>query len=246
MSSAPLLLALTTATDACGAALWRDDRLVSELTLHRPRRHAERLTPLIRDVLTHGDAAPHELDAVALAAGPGSYTGLRIGASTAKGLVAATGAQLVAIPTLEALAETARPYAAAGDLLFPALRSRRREVYAAAYLLRDEALVPLFAAEALASDEAARRLGTLRSEHAPPRAWLLGEGAPRLHDALSEAERTTFRTVADALPSAGAVARLGVARWTAGTVEDAAAFEPRYLKPFHATPRRQSVFEGLS
>ena len=249
MSSSSLLLALTTATDACGVALWCDGSLLAEFELRRPRQHAERLIPLVRDALDHADPPPTALDALALVAGPGSYTGLRIGTSTAKGLAAATGATLVAVPTLKALAETARPYVETGTLLCPALHSRRGEVYAAAFEARDEALDEalddVFAAEAMESMEAAQRFQHLRAQHAGA-AWLIGAGTPRVAGALPEAERAAFRTVENAVPAAQSVARLGAARLAAGTVADAATFEPCYLKAFHTTPRRQSVFEGLS
>jgi tRNA threonylcarbamoyladenosine biosynthesis protein TsaB len=251
VSASPLLLALTTATDACGVALWREDRLQVELTLHRPRRHAERLVPLVRDVLAHGEARAADLDAVALATGPGSYTGLRIGASTAKGLCAATGAALVAVPTLRTLAEDALRFAAPGDVLCAALRSRRGEVYVAAFRRRGDALDAVLDAEASKTEAAAERLVTLiddlpSSPSLGRTVWVVGSGAPRLADAVPETERAALRVVKGVAPTAGAVARLGAARWSAGTVVDAASFEPHYLKPFHATPRRQSVFEGLS
>ena len=215
-----------------------------ELTLHRPRRHSERLAPLIRDALRHaGDALDaDDLDAVALAAGPGSYTGLRIGASTAKGLCAATGAALVPVPTLEALAEAHRGRAAPGDVLGAVLRSRRGEVYAAAFRCTDDdrALAPVFEAAALETDEAARRFeDLLRGEASAPgdaATWLLGSGAERVVEALPD-DVEAFRLCEEAFPSAAAVARCGAARFAAGTVADAAAFEPRYLKDVHATPR---------
>jgi tRNA threonylcarbamoyladenosine biosynthesis protein TsaB len=256
MPSSPLLLALTTATDACGVALWHDGGLVAEMTVHLPRRHGARLAPLIRDALAHsGGLDAQDLDAVALTAGPGSYTGLRIGASTAKGLCAATDAALAPVPTLEALAEAGRRpgcvapgCVAPGDVLGAVLRSRRGEVYAAAFRLQadgpaDDALTPVFEAEALETDEAAQRFEALRRDDDAPSGaiWLLGSGAGRVAGALPEED--AFRLRADALPTAAAVARLGVARGAAGTVADAAAFEPRYLKDFHATPRPGSVFE---
>lgn len=270
MPSSPPLLALTTATDACGVALWQDGRLQAELTLHRPRRHAERLVPLIRDALAHSGVEARDLGAVAVASGPGSYTGLRIGASTAKGLVAATGAALVAVPTLAALAEAARPWAAPGDLVCPVLRSRRGEVYVAAFRrgeaesrARNGVFRNVFEAAALESSEAAARVQAAWGERAPGgAAWLVGPGAARVAGALpgstdsgnansadahaGEEHQSLLRVVEEAAPTAGAVARLGAARQAAGTVEDAGAFEPRYLKDVHATPRRQSVFEGLS
>ncbi|PSQ99198.1 MAG: tRNA (adenosine(37)-N6)-threonylcarbamoyltransferase complex dimerization subunit type 1 TsaB, partial [Bacteroidetes bacterium QS_9_68_14] len=161
-ASSLLLLALTTATDACGVAVWQSEQLQSELTLHRPRRHGQRLVPLARDALAHAEADVGALDAVAVAAGPGSYTGLRIGASAAKGLCRATGAALMPVPTLGALAEAARPFAPQGTLLGAALASRRGEVYTAAFRCGGNALALLQAPEASESDEAAQQFRRLR------------------------------------------------------------------------------------
>jgi tRNA threonylcarbamoyladenosine biosynthesis protein TsaB len=250
-ASSPLLLALTTATDACGVAVWQSEQLQSELTLHRPRRHGQRLVPLARDALAHAEADADALDAVALAAGPGSYTGLRIGASGAKGLCRATGAALMPVPTLAALAEATRPFAPQDVLLGAALTSRRGEVYTATFRCEGNALAPLQASEALESDEAAQQFRRLlRAEPDARPLWLVGSGAGRVAEALdaSATERPAAQVVEKAWPTAGTVARLGAARLATGepAPADAPSFEPRYLKPVHAKPPRQSAFEGLS
>ncbi|ARA92600.1 tRNA (adenosine(37)-N6)-threonylcarbamoyltransferase complex dimerization subunit type 1 TsaB [Rhodothermaceae bacterium RA] len=238
------LLALETATDVCSAALTDGDRLLVEETLHRARLHAERLVLLIEDVLRHADLTPAALAAVAVSGGPGSYTGLRIGVSTAKGLAAATGAALVAVPSLEAQAAAVAPFAAAGDLILPAFNSRRDEVYLAAFR-RDDAgtLHPVGAPAALPVTAVP---DWLRDLPAGP-CWLAGEGAPRLAPALAQTDRLhRLVPLTAAGPAARHVARLGWARYAAGETEDLAAFEPRYLKDFVAKKPRASVFEKLS
>lgn len=249
MPASPLLLGITTATASFGAAVWQDETLQSELRLHRPRRHGARLVALVRDAMTHAEADRSALDAVALTVGPGSYTGLRIGASTAKGLCRTTGAALVPVPTLAALAEAARPFAPPGTLLGVVLASRRGEVYAAAFRCEDGALASAASPEALGSGEAARRFRDLQAEQGAESLWLVGSGVARVGDALEGdgTERPAAQLVENAWPTAGAVARLGAARLAAGIAPvDVATFEPRYLKPVHTTPRPQSVFEGLS
>ena len=136
------VLGLETAGETCGVAAFALDparrdgagRVVAEAYVRRPNQHAARLAPLVQTVLDAAGAAPADVAAVALSAGPGSYTGLRIGASLAKGFCEATGAALVAVCSLDALAEAARPAVLAGERLAAVFPSRRGEVYAALYL----------------------------------------------------------------------------------------------------------------
>lgn len=228
------ILALETATDTCSVALLEDDGLAAEAHLHRPRVHAERLTPLVCDVLEHASVAAEALDAVAVSEGPGSYTGLRIGVSTAKGWAVSTAAALVGVPTLEAVAAQATPWAVPGDVVCALLDARRDEVYAAAYRVGDGAELDTHAEVAALSVDALPDWlgdpgGTL---------WLLGDGAPKSRDVLERHVGSACRLVStnDALPSAAWVARRARPRFEAGTVADVAAFEPSYLKAFHGTP----------
>ncbi len=238
------LLALETATDVCGVALAQKGRVTVELTLHRPRRHAEWLVPLIGDALRYGGVAPGDLGAVAVSAGPGSYTGLRIGASTAKGLALATGALLCGVPTLEALAAACAPFAAEGDAVVAALDARRDEVYAASFRAgADGWPVPHREAAALAVSDLPEWLGPSGG-----RLWLTGPGAAKAAPALADDGRFEVRAMAEeaAAPSAAWVARLALRRTAQGAApDDVAAFEPFYLKSFTPTPRQGSAFDRL-
>src|SRR5690554_576977 len=98
------LLAIETATNVCSVAVAQSGRLRAEISLSRPRAHAEHLVPMIQDALRYADVRADQLQVVAVSSGPGSYTGLRIGVSTAKGLAEAVEAALVGVPTLMGLA----------------------------------------------------------------------------------------------------------------------------------------------
>ena len=232
-----MLLALETATDVCSVALFDEGRLVGLGEVLRPRAHAALLAPLVRDVLAQADRSTDAVRAVAVSAGPGSYTGLRIGASTAKGLAWVNDAALVAVPSLEALALGAQDVLVGGDLLVTAFRSRRDEVYAAAFRPGDGGLAPAAEAAALPLDALPTWLpdfeGTL---------WIAGEAGVLVADALSVESRvldpSRFR------PSAAHVGALGLMRLAAGGTVDVAAFEPDYLKDFVAE-RGGSIFERL-
>lgn len=238
------LLALDSSTDTCSVALLADGAVVAEFALYRPRAHSENLVPMIDDVLRYGGLRAAELDAVAVGRGPGSYTGLRIGASTAKGLAAATDARLVAVPSLEAVAAATAAHAEAGDLVCAAFDARRDEVYAAAYLVEaDRSVRPVDETIALTAEEAAAWLEVPSTR----RLWLVGEGAAKIAEALERAgDRPFVRPPANAGgPAAGWVGRLGAARLARGVTEDVALFEPFYLKEFVAKKPSSSIFERL-
>lgn len=238
-----LLLALETATDTCGVALADGRRVLAEAAVHRPRAHAETLVPLVRDVLRTGDVARTDLDAIAVSAGPGSYTGLRIGVSTAKGLAMAVGAALVAVPALEAMAWAAQPAMRTGDAVCALFPSRRAEVYAAVYRRSDASLGLLAPATASPTATLAERLLTLDADTL----WLVGPGADRLRPLLADPPYLIHALPADLVPpSAARVARLGARRLEAGATEDIASFEPQYLKAAQATMPQQTAFEKLS
>lgn len=226
------LLALETATATCGVAVLVDGDIVAEAHLHRPRVHAKRLTPLIEDTLDHAEIGAAALDAVAVSQGPGSYTGLRIGVSTAKGWALARGADLVGVPTLEAYAARLRPVTEAGDVVCALLDARRDEVYAGAYRRAADGLTEHAPTTALPVGDLPEWLGTVEGQ-----LWLVGDGAPKSEEAL--ASGTTSCTVVPANetpPSAAWVARCGRQRLDAHGPADLASLEPLYVKDVHATP----------
>ena len=212
-----LTLGLDTATDVCAVALLDDDRVLFEASLDVPRSHGRRLAPLVAEAFAHVGRSTDDLDLVAVSAGPGSYTGLRIGTSTAKGLALATGAAVVAVPTLLALAASAD----AKGPVAAALPSRRGEVYAAVYDGDAEVAPP-----------AALALSDVAGWLPPDTTALGGPGVDRLAHVRPDLPRLALR------PSGAVVARLGRRLFEAGGPDDAAALEPLYLKPVAASQPR--------
>lgn len=236
------LLALETATSVCGVALLQDDRVTVDLLLDRPRAHAENLVSMIGDTLRYGGLEPADVDAVAVSSGPGSYTGLRIGVSTAKGFASAVGAALVSVPSLQALAS--RVHATGSEeLVGAAFDARRDEAYVALFrsaeegpprIEKDTAAVPMSDME-----EWLRR-------PAPDRPILLvGDGWTKMTDVL-QAAGVSFRRLPDVRPSASGVARVGADRFESGQTENLVTFEPYYLKDFVTTTPSGTPFEKLS
>ncbi len=226
------LLALETATSTCGVAVLRDDKVVAQSHLHRPRVHSERLAPLVEDILNHADVAAKALDAVAVSMGPGSYTGLRIGVSTAKGWALAADAALVGVPTLGAYAAQLRPVAASGDVVCALLDARRDEVYAGAYRVAPNGMEEHAPTKALPVEALPEWLGNVAG-----RLWLAGNGAPKAQESLAAVEAPhTLVPSGDVPPSAAWVARRGRQRLATEGSDDVATFEPFYVKDVHATP----------
>lgn len=226
------LLALETATDTCGVAVLNDGDVVAEAHLHRPHIHSSRLTPLVEDVLSHGDVQTSDLDTVAVSMGPGSYTGLRIGVSTAKGWALASDADLVGVPTLEAYAAQLEPVVHPDDVVCALLDARRDEVYAGAFRWTEGELVEHAETRALTVDTLPSWIGTI-----PSRLWLLGHGAEKSRETLSDAYADCkIVPPSRCPPSAAWVGRRGNVHLRENGPDDLGEFEPLYVKEVHATP----------
>ena len=122
------ILGIETASDVCSVAISRDDVIIAETTIATGMRHSSALTGLIKEVLSVADISNDKISAIAISDGPGSYTGLRVGASTAKAMCYALDIPLIAIPTLEALINEAG--AESDRVVLSTLDARRMEVYA--------------------------------------------------------------------------------------------------------------------
>lgn len=125
-----LILGIDTTTLACSVALLDDEMLLAEFTLNIRKTHSERLMPLIDALLKESAIEREQLQAIAVAAGPGSFTGIRIGVSTARALAQGLAIPAVGVSTLQALAEAVP---SPGALICPLLDARRHEVYSALY-----------------------------------------------------------------------------------------------------------------
>jgi tRNA threonylcarbamoyladenosine biosynthesis protein TsaB len=239
------LVALETATAVCSVALWIDGDVVVEAALNRPRAHAENLVPLISDALRYGGIAARDLDAVAVSAGPGSFTGLRIGASTAKGLASAVDAELVAVPSLEALAYSASEAVGAigtSDIILAAFDARRDEVFAAAFRRQPSGCLDVHReTTAVSLVDLADWLGMVAGT-----VFLAGDGSAKVQSEWGTG-MPEVRSLSDAVvrPSAASVARLGAERLARGETVDVAEFEPFYLKEFVAKLPSASAFARL-
>lgn len=205
---------------------------------------------MIGDALRYAGITAPDLTAVAVSSGPGSYTGLRIGTATAKGLAEATGAHLVSVPGPEAWAHLALPLTAPDDCIVAAFDARRNEAYATAFRVASGgALETLRETSVVLVEEAAEWLG----ETIKGRLYIVGDGQTKLYAQLaqqygSNGHATEIIAPDDEriAPPAAAVAHLGAARLEQGEIEDIACFEPHYLKEFAAEIPRKTAFQKLA
>src|SRR5436309_847811 len=184
------VLALETSTRAGGVALVDGERLVAEYVLDISVTHSERLLAAVDRVLADARWTPRDLEGLAVSIGPGSFTGLRIGVSTVKGLGWALGLPIAAVPTLDAMAATV-PWAALP--VCPVLDARRGEVYASLYRrdgdgLRREATLLVGDGAAGVDSPHARRLPAPRRVPSPACVAVLGRERLRLGDTVGAAE----------------------------------------------------------
>ena len=213
------LLAVESATGVTAVALMRGDECVATRRAEADRPAAETLLPDIQAVLAEAGLRVADLDAFAVSIGPGSFTGLRIGLATVKGLAFGSHCPAVAVPTLAVLAASAP---SGPGLRIPMLDARRGEVYAAAYTAEGSAL------------DAALPLGVYTPEALvaalPPRCRLLGEGASVCGAALREKLGGEVEVLPTLFPSAERLGVLGVAALARGEGVDPAGLAPWYLR----------------
>ena len=225
-----LVLGVETSSMQGGVALVGDRGLVSESILNVEATHSERLLPAIDRMLHEAGIGPENLGGIAVSIGPGSFTGLRIGLSTVKGLAYATGLPIVSVPTLEALAWS---LPAARWQICPVLDARKQEVYTALFQHESGELLRLMEDVALTPEVLCDRIRkpTL----------FLGDGA----DAYDELFRRRLgdKMLLPPLANRGArpacVAELGRIRLLRGERDVAESLVPRYLRPSEAELRRQ-------
>lgn len=227
-----LILSIDTSTTVCSVALHQNGTLLGCYDLFIERTSSAMLTSLVDDVVRQTGFTLSQLDAVAVAMGPGSYTGLRIGVSTAKGLCFALDKPLVAVNTLAAMAEQIRGFYPVDTLLCPMIDARRMEVYCAFYDTAGEECVPT-KAEIIDADSFGEQL----AQHP---VIFFGDGAAKCRAVLGQHPQALF-TGQVVTPSARTVGKLATPLFAAGQVENPATFEPFYLKDFMTTQPRKLV-----
>lgn len=225
------ILAIDSSGLVATVALQCDDILVGEYTIHNKKTHSQTLLPMIHDMLNMAGVEIQDIDGIAVAAGPGSFTGLRIGASTAKGLAGALGIPIAAVPALEGLAYN---LAGADALVCPLMDARRNQVYYGIYDVSGEEPVVLSEQAAAPVEEAVENVNNLGKP-----VIFIGDGVPVIRAVLQDVS-VPWKIGADSVryQRASSVAALGRKYLQQGKGMAAAEFVPVYLRLSQAERER--------
>ena len=231
-----LILHIETATPVCSASLSRDGTLLDLRETNDPRSHATRLSPFIEQLMKSNNLSYDNLDAVSISLGPGSYTGLRIGVSTAKGIAYGAGLPVIGISTLQALANRVVKEKAdilgeeAKILLCPMLDARRMEVYSAFFTI-DLELKREVKADIIESD-------SYRDYLNPGPVYFFGNGSEKCKETI---RHNNARYIPDIESSSQFMIQLAESAFKKKDFLDTAYFEPFYLKDFIATIPKNKI-----
>lgn len=230
------ILGIESSSMVASVAIVTDDILTAEYTVNYKKTHSQTLLPMIDEIAGMLELSMDTIDAIAISGGPGSFTGLRIGSATAKGLGLALNKPLIHVPTLDALAYNL--YGTSG-LVCPIMDARRNQVYTGIYQVETglKAVVETCAMgiEALC--------GVLNGYENAKRVIFLGDGVPVYRDKLTQALEIPceFAPAHVNRQRGAAVAELGMVYYKEGRMETAAAHSPRYLRKPQAEREREGT-----
>lgn len=226
------LLGIDSSGMTASAAIVSGDILVAEFTVNNKQTHSQTLLPMIDQVVKMSGIGLEELDGIAVAAGPGSFTGLRIGSSTAKGMALALNKPIIPVPTLEGMAYRMAGF---GGLICPLMDARRNQVYTGIYRMsgsRMECLLEQCAVDIL---DITAKVNELNEN-----VVFLGDGVPVHRAVLEEKIKVSYQFAPLHLnrQSAASVAALGMIYMEEGKIEDAKDHKPIYLRQSQAERER--------
>ena len=240
------VLAIDSSGLTATAAIVEDEQTVAEYTINYKKTHSQTLLPMIDEMVRMVEIDLSTIDAIAVSGGPGSFTGLRIGSATAKGLGLALDKPLIHVPTVDAMA-----YSLYGceDIICPIMDARRKQVYTGLYSfshkkreenddgsLYDEPVFQVLRMQmAVPVEELIRHLNVYRR-----RVVFLGDGVPVYKEMLAEGLKVPYSFAPSFMnrQRAAAVGALGIRYYEAGRYEAAAEFKPEYLRKSQAERER--------
>ncbi|MGZ4044488.1 MAG: tRNA (adenosine(37)-N6)-threonylcarbamoyltransferase complex dimerization subunit type 1 TsaB [Bacteroidia bacterium] len=224
-----LILNIETATTVCSVSVSDNDKVITYEEVNGGYTHAENLHVFIKEVMLQGGLKFNQLNAVSVSKGPGSYTGLRIGVSAAKGLAYALKIPLIAIDTLKIMAQASIAKAHANALYCPMLDARRMEVYCALY---DNHLNTILPVNALIVDA-----DSIKMFEKGKKVIFFGDGMPKCKEILDSLPAVDF--IDDIVPSSECMPSLAFKAYNQKQFENTAYFEPYYLKEFFITSKKK-------
>ena len=226
------ILGIDTSSMAASVAVIEDNKLICEYTINTKKTHSQKLMPMIENMLNLSDLNVREIDAIAVCEGPGSFTGLRIGSATAKGLGLALKKPLIAVPTVDALAYNL--YDVSG-LICPIMDARRSQVYTGIYRFEEHKLVAVKQQWASPVTELIEELNKLGEP-----VTFLGDGVPVFRSMIEGKLQVpySFAPAHVNKQRAAAVGTLGMIYYKEGRTETAMEHVPEYLRVSQAERER--------
>jgi len=230
-----IVLALETATMTGGIAIVKDNSLIGEIRTNVKIAHSERLMGSIDWLLKTSDISVNEISAFAISIGPGSFTGLRIGLCTVKGLAYATDKPVIPVPTLDAFA---RSLPLCSSPLCPMLDARKNEVYTGLYKWKDGECVKV------TPERAVNPVDFLKEIKEPT--VFAGDGATTYRDLIKDAlkENALFLPPSRMYPSAATVAEIAIEKIRSGFVTDPVSLTPFYIRKSEAEMHSKNILTG--
>ncbi|MFY0601197.1 MAG: tRNA (adenosine(37)-N6)-threonylcarbamoyltransferase complex dimerization subunit type 1 TsaB [Cyclobacteriaceae bacterium] len=220
-----LILAIDTSTKVCSIALHQDGVEIGHQAYHLQKSHSSLLPIIVKQLMENVEMQMNQIEAVAISAGPGSYTGLRIGTSTAKGLCYGLGVPLLSFDSLDSMYESVKDTVSNTTLICPMIDARRMEVYCN---LRSTDGNRIWESKPLILDE------TTFSEFSETNLLLIGDGAAKCTELFSNQENIKIQP--GIYPNTFSVGRLMQEKFSKAQFEDLAYFEPDYLKEYQTKP----------
>ncbi|WP_230398863.1 tRNA (adenosine(37)-N6)-threonylcarbamoyltransferase complex dimerization subunit type 1 TsaB [Novisyntrophococcus fermenticellae] len=232
------LLALDSSGLVASVAILEDENLLAEYTVNYKKTHSQTLLPMLDTIAQMIELDLNTIDAIAIASGPGSFTGLRIGSATAKGLGLALGKPLIEVPTVEALAYNIYD---SDKIICPIMDARRSQVYTGIYDYEDHVLRILEDQMAIGVTDLAEKLNLLGRE-----VIFLGDGAPVYRDLLESSLIIPYSYAPAHVNKqrAAAVGALGEIYYARGIVVSAEAHRPEYLRKPQAEREREEAVKS--
>jgi tRNA threonylcarbamoyladenosine biosynthesis protein TsaB len=226
------ILAIDSSGLVASVAIVTEDALLAEYTVNHKKTHSQTLLPMLSEIVKMTELDLSEVDAIAVAAGPGSFTGLRIGSATVKGLGLALGKPIVPVPTLEGLAYN---LPGTDKVICPMMDARRNQVYTGLYEFQGNVLHVLREQETAAVEDILEEINRLGRE-----VIYLGDGADVYQEIIMDRTRVGYRFASIHVnrQRAGAIGALGLEYFKQNKIETAAAHAPVYLRLSQAERER--------
>lgn len=223
-----IILSIDSSTPVAGIAVSDGHKLLGEVMINTKNTHSEKLMPMVAQLLDDLQITIQDIEAVAVTCGPGSFTGLRIGMATAKGIVQGGGKKLIAVPTLDTLAQNLNHYP---GVICPIMNAQKNQVYTAIYRSGESNLERLSDYQAIEADKLAEQLLALNEP-----VWFTGDGVDAFaeHFQAKLGSNCHFADGNTVLPRAGALAMLAAERAEKELFDDLYQAELIYIRKSEA------------